>query len=55
MRDGYLQTSISPLQAAAFRRSELRMEAELAWHRECGQMLGARDAANSGDRQGNSQ
>jgi DNA-binding PadR family transcriptional regulator len=55
MRDGYLQPSVSPLQAAAFRRSELRMEAELAWHRECDQMLGARDAANPGGRQGNSQ
>jgi DNA-binding PadR family transcriptional regulator len=54
MRDGYLQPSISPLQAAAFRRGELRMEAELAWHRECDQMLGARDAASPSDQQGNS-
>jgi DNA-binding PadR family transcriptional regulator len=55
MRDGYLQPSVSPLQAAAFRRSELRMEAELAWHRECDQMLGVRDAASPGDWQGKSQ
>jgi DNA-binding PadR family transcriptional regulator len=39
MREGYLQPSVSPLQAAAFRRGELRMQAELAWHRECDQML----------------
>jgi DNA-binding PadR family transcriptional regulator len=45
MREGYLQPAVSPSQAAAFRRSELRMEAELAWHRECDQMLGAPDAA----------
>jgi DNA-binding PadR family transcriptional regulator len=53
MRDGYLQPSASPLQAAAFRRSELRMEAELAWHRECDQMLGAHHAAEP-DTQGRS-
>jgi DNA-binding PadR family transcriptional regulator len=51
LRDGYLQPAISPLQAAAFRRSELRMEAELAWHRECDQMLGARGAVEPGGRQ----
>lgn len=39
MREGYLRPSVSPLQAAAFRRSELRMEAELAWHAECERML----------------
>lgn len=44
MREGYLRPSVSPLQAAAFRRSELRMEAELAWHAECDQMLAAHDA-----------
>jgi DNA-binding PadR family transcriptional regulator len=45
MREGFLQPSVSPLQAAAFRRSELRMEAELAWHAECDQMLAAHNAA----------
>jgi len=44
MREGYLQPSVSPWQAAAFRRAELRMAAELAWHTECDLMLGARDA-----------
>lgn len=39
LRDGFLRPSVSPLQAAAFRRAELRAEAELAWHRECDQML----------------
>jgi DNA-binding PadR family transcriptional regulator len=39
--ESYLLPSVSPLQAAAFRRSELRMEAELAWHEECDQMLAA--------------
>jgi DNA-binding PadR family transcriptional regulator len=48
MREGYLQPSVSPVQAAAFRRSELRMEAELAWHRECDQMLGAAPARKPG-------
>lgn len=52
MRDGYLRPSVSPLQAAAFRRSELRMEAELAWHRECDQMLRASDAASPGAQPG---
>lgn len=55
MRDGYLQPSVSPLQAAAFRRSELRIEAELAWHRECDRMLGARDAVDPGERRHDSQ
>lgn len=41
MREGFLQPATSPLQAAAFRRSELRMQAELAWHAECDQMLAA--------------
>jgi DNA-binding PadR family transcriptional regulator len=45
MRDGYLRPSVSPVQAAAFRRSELRMEAELAWHAECDEMLAAHNAA----------
>jgi DNA-binding PadR family transcriptional regulator len=39
IREGYLQPSVSPLQAAAFRRRELAMQAELAWHDECDQML----------------
>jgi DNA-binding PadR family transcriptional regulator len=39
LREGFLRPSVSPLQAAAFRRSELRMEAELAWHAECDEML----------------
>jgi hypothetical protein len=34
MREGYLRPSVSPLQAAAFRRGELRAQAELAWHQE---------------------
>jgi hypothetical protein len=40
-RAGYLRTAVSPLQAAAFRRSELRTMAELAWHDEYDQILGA--------------
>jgi DNA-binding PadR family transcriptional regulator len=48
LRDGYLRPSVSPLQAAAFRRGELRMEAELAWHLECEQILAAHDAAEQG-------
>jgi len=51
LREGYLQPSVSPLQAAAFRRSELRMEAELAWHAECDQMLAA-DHATERNTQG---
>jgi len=39
LREGFLQPSLSPLEAAAFRRSELRAEAELAWHEECDQLL----------------
>jgi DNA-binding PadR family transcriptional regulator len=39
MTDGFLRPEVSPLQAAAFRRSELHMAAELAWHSECDQML----------------
>ena len=39
MREGYLRPSVSPLQAAAFRRGELRAQAELAWHQEWDQML----------------
>jgi DNA-binding PadR family transcriptional regulator len=45
LREGFLRPSVSPLQAAAFRRSELRAEAELAWHQECDQMLAAPNAA----------
>lgn len=37
--EGYLQPSISPTQAAAFRRAELHTQAELAWHLECDQLL----------------
>jgi DNA-binding PadR family transcriptional regulator len=49
MREGYLQPLVSPLQAAAFRRGELRMQAELAWHRECDPMLaGQADAGPPG-------
>jgi hypothetical protein len=33
-REGYLRPEISPLQAAAFRRGELRARADLAWHEE---------------------
>jgi DNA-binding PadR family transcriptional regulator len=40
-RAGYLRAAVSPLQAAAFRRSELRTMAELAWHDEYDQILGA--------------
>jgi DNA-binding PadR family transcriptional regulator len=32
--DGYLLASVSPLQAASFRRAETRVAAELAWHEE---------------------
>jgi len=35
-----LRPSVSAFQSAAFRRSELCMEAELAWHAEFDQMLG---------------
>jgi DNA-binding PadR family transcriptional regulator len=38
---GYLLPSVSPLQAASFRRAELRNAAELAWHEECEELLGA--------------
>jgi DNA-binding PadR family transcriptional regulator len=38
---GYLLPSVSPLQAASFRRAEIRVAAELAWHDECGELLGA--------------
>lgn len=33
-REGYLRPEVSPLQAAAFRRGELRARSELAWHEE---------------------
>ena len=39
LAQGYLQPSVSPTQAASFRRAELHMQAELAWHDECDQML----------------
>ena len=38
---GYLLPSVSPLQAASFRRAEVRVAAELAWHEECAALLGA--------------
>jgi hypothetical protein len=38
---GYLLPSVSPLQAASFRRTEIRIAAELAWHEECGELLGS--------------
>jgi DNA-binding PadR family transcriptional regulator len=49
MREGYLQPSVSPLQAAAFRRGELRAQAELAWHQEWDQVLAGNSAAGSAD------
>ena len=48
LREGFLQPSVSPLQAAAFRRSELRAEAELAWHAEWDQLLAGRGADEHG-------
>jgi hypothetical protein len=39
-REGYLLASLSPLQAASFRRAEVRVAAELAWHEECEKFLG---------------
>jgi DNA-binding PadR family transcriptional regulator len=39
IREGFLRPAVSPLQAAAFRRSELRMQAELAWHQECDELV----------------
>jgi DNA-binding PadR family transcriptional regulator len=38
---GYLLPSVSPLQAASFRRAEIRNAAELAWHKECEELLGS--------------
>jgi DNA-binding PadR family transcriptional regulator len=38
---GYLLPSVSPLQAASFRRAEMRIAAELAWHEECEELLGS--------------
>jgi DNA-binding PadR family transcriptional regulator len=38
-REGYLRPEVSPLQAAAFRRGELRARAELAWHEEWDALL----------------
>ena len=37
---GYLLPSVAPLQAASFRRAEIRVAAELAWHQECEALLG---------------
>lgn len=39
LAQGYLQPSVSPTQAASFRRAELHLQAELAWHQECDAML----------------
>jgi hypothetical protein len=49
MREGYLQPSVSPLQAAAFRRGELRAQAELAWHQEWDQALSGGAAGGPAD------
>jgi DNA-binding PadR family transcriptional regulator len=38
---GYLLPSVSPLQAASFRRAEIRIAGELAWHEECEELLGS--------------
>jgi DNA-binding PadR family transcriptional regulator len=40
---GYLLPEVSPLQAASFRRGELRLAAELAWHEEWEERLAAAD------------
>jgi hypothetical protein len=40
-QQGYLLPSVSPLQAASFRRAEMRIAAELAWHEECEELLGS--------------
>jgi DNA-binding PadR family transcriptional regulator len=50
LREGFLQPSVSPLEAAAFRRSELRAAAELAWHEECDQLLAGYKAAEQSGR-----
>jgi DNA-binding PadR family transcriptional regulator len=50
LREGFLQPSLSPLEAAAFRRSELRAEAELTWHEECDQMLAGHEAVQDPSR-----
>jgi DNA-binding PadR family transcriptional regulator len=38
---GWLLPSVSPRQAASFRRAEIRVAAELAWHEECDELLGS--------------
>ncbi|WP_433200837.1 PadR family transcriptional regulator [Dactylosporangium sp. CS-047395] len=38
--EGFLRPEVSALQAAAFRRSELRAQAELAWHDEWDRAFG---------------
>jgi len=43
---GYLRASVSPRQAASFRRAELRVAAELAWHEECEELLGVAPRPN---------
>jgi hypothetical protein len=43
---GYLLPAVSPLQAAAFRRAEILVAAELAWHDECEALIAPpRDSA----------
>ncbi|GLK99329.1 PadR family transcriptional regulator [Dactylosporangium matsuzakiense] len=46
-REGYLRPEVSALQAAAFRRSELRARAELAWHDEWDAVLARAPEARS--------
>ncbi|WP_433200771.1 PadR family transcriptional regulator [Dactylosporangium sp. CS-047395] len=46
-REGYLRPEISPLQTAAFRRAELRVRAELAWHDEWDAILARADEARA--------
>ena len=45
--EGFLRPEVSPLQAAAFRRSELRAHAELAWHEEWDRVLGEAAGAST--------
>ena len=47
-REGYLRPEVSPLQAAAFRRGELRTRAELAWHDEWDAILAPAGAEGEG-------
>jgi DNA-binding PadR family transcriptional regulator len=38
---GWLTPSVAPLQAASFRRAEIRVAAELTWHQEYAELLGS--------------